>query len=80
MDWKDELRLKILKATDQKAISKELKEFCKDILNGNTRFILVFLSGRGKYVTIRFTEKITVDTKLIILKKYGIKTYKNFKI
>jgi hypothetical protein len=76
MNWKDKIRKQISEASDSKVISKELKQLAKDLLEGDTEFVLIFLSNRFKYVSLRFVENIKTESKKIILKQYGLSTYK----
>jgi hypothetical protein len=79
MNWKKRIEGQIIEATNQKSISRELKQLAKEMLEGDTEFNLIFLSSRGVYVNIRFIEQMNSKTKKIILTKYGAKIYKYFK-
>ena len=79
MSWKLRIEKQIEEASNYKSISKELKQLTKDMLQGDTEFILIFLSGRGKYVDLRFTQELKPLTKKLLLSKYGAKVYKYYK-
>ena len=79
MNWKLKIERQIEEATNHKCISKELKQLSKDMLQGDTEFNLIFLSGRGKYVDIRFKQELKPLTKKLLLSKYGAKIYKYYK-
>jgi len=79
MNWIVKIEKQIEEASNQKCISKELKQLAKDMLQGDTEFFLVFVSGRGKYVDLRFKENLKPLTKKILLTKYGVKIYKYYK-
>ena len=68
MEWKIEIEKQIKQATDQRKIPKELKKLAKLLLSGDTRFILVFLSGRGQFGYLSFKEPMTRTTALLLLK------------
>lgn len=79
MSWRLRIEKQIEEVTNHKCISKELKHLAKDMLQGDTEFNLIFLSGRGKYVDIRFTQELKPLTKKLLLSKYGAKVYKYYK-
>jgi hypothetical protein len=79
MNWRLRIEKQIEEASNQKCISKELKQLAKDMLQGDTEFNLIFVSGRGKYVNLRFTQELKPLTKKLLLSKYGAKIYKYYK-
>ena len=79
--WKLEIKRQLTEATKQHAIGKNLKELCSVLLDGDTKFNMVYSAGRGQYTRIRFTEeKIGRQTTKLILQNYGKKVYDYLKL
>lgn len=74
MEWKAEIEKQIKQATNQHKIGRELKKLAKLLLNGDTRFILVYFSSREQFAYLSFKEPMTQTTALLLLKN----GYKNF--
>ena len=74
MNWKKEITKQLKQATEQGKIHKELKKLAKLLLDGDTRFILVYLNGRGQFIAVSFREPMTKKTGALLLRK----GYKNF--
>jgi len=59
-------------ATRQNCISRELKQLCKELLQFDTEFQMIFSSSRGQYTRIRFTTTdVSTDVRKWILITYG---------
>lgn len=79
MEWKVEIQQKLIQATNQRKIGTELKKLAKLLLNGDTRFILVYSSSRDTYFTILFKEKMSILTAQLLLKNGYKQFYLNNK-
>lgn len=75
MSWKKDMIKTLKEASKQKAIASGLKELCVDLLKSDSEFQLIYLSSRGKYISIRFIGEVSKKTKILIIKEYGIKTW-----
>lgn len=80
MSWKINLLKQIKQAKKLRSINLKFAEFLTDLCEGDTKFMMVYSSARGKYTKFYFTENIGLETKRIILTKYGAQTWRNFKL
>jgi len=80
MDWKEKIKQQLTEASKQNAIGSNLKQLVKDLLKGDTEFIMVYHSARGQYGLVRFmTSEIGLETRKIILTEYGAHVWKLLK-
>jgi hypothetical protein len=73
MIWKVEIKQQLIEASKQRKISNSLKKLVKLLLDGDTRFNLVYSSSRETYVTVIFRDRVCKKTLRILL----LNGYKN---
>jgi hypothetical protein len=74
MNWKKKIREQLKQAASQRKIGAPLKKLAKLLLDGDTPFVLVYSSSRDYYYDLRFSEKLSKYTSMLILKN-GYKVF-----
>lgn len=79
MNWRTKIKKDLKEAHNNKCISPELARLAKDLLEGDTKFNLIFSSSRQKFTTLRFDGEIKIGSKKILVIDYGIHLYKHLR-
>lgn len=66
MSWEILIQQQLKEASKSNKIHSELKKLVKLLLNGSTRFNMVYSSSRDQYMTVIFREPIKSDTALLL--------------